>query len=135
MSPMLIQQLWHQCLPHTYAMCVLSLMLTTVGLNLFFSMASNLLKYVVLSITHFLGKTTLSDFLISSNGFLNSASAGYARFLDSREDEQQRLITMKSSCITLKYWLPVSAQLFWIHLVDSPGHVDFSSEVILNIIL
>lgn len=69
------------------------------------------------------GKTTLSDQLISSNGLISARSAGHVRYLDSRGDEQLRLITMKSSCISLTYGT------HRIHLVDSPGHVDFSSEV------
>ncbi len=47
------------------------------------------------------GKTTLSDFLISSNGIISSKMAGKVRFLDSREDEQQRGLTMKTSSISL----------------------------------
>lgn len=49
--------------------------------------------------------------------------AGKLRFLDSREDEQTRGITMKSSAISL-YYNPIM-----INLIDSPGHVDFSGEV------
>lgn len=49
--------------------------------------------------------------------------AGQVRYLDWRKDEQERLITMKASAIALLHRQQV------IHLVDSPGHVDFSSEV------
>ncbi|XP_055388615.1 elongation factor-like GTPase 1 [Condylostylus longicornis] len=75
------------------------------------------------------GKTTLSDHLISSNGLISQRSAGQLRFLDSREDEQRRLITMKASCITLSFIPEVDSQPYWINLIDSPGHVDFSTEV------
>ena len=47
------------------------------------------------------GKTTLCDSLISSNGIISERTAGEVRYMDSREDEQQRGITMKSSCISL----------------------------------
>ncbi|KAH9369901.1 hypothetical protein HPB48_013906 [Haemaphysalis longicornis] len=47
------------------------------------------------------------------------------RYLDSRKDEQERGITMKSSAITLYY--PKRDLL--VNLIDSPGHVDFTSEV------
>lgn len=47
--------------------------------------------------------------------------------MDSRKDEQERGITMKSSAITLLYNSENSDYL--INLIDSPGHVDFSSEV------
>ena len=49
------------------------------------------------------GKTTLSDSLISSNHIINQKLAGQLRYLDSREDEQQRMITMKASSISLLY--------------------------------
>lgn len=49
--------------------------------------------------------------------------AGKLRYLDSRQDEQERQITMKSSSISLVY------QKHLINLIDSPGHIDFSSEV------
>ena len=47
------------------------------------------------------GKTTLCDSLIASNGIISKKLAGKMRFMDSREDEQARGITMKSSSITL----------------------------------
>ncbi|XP_060035502.1 elongation factor-like GTPase 1 isoform X2 [Erinaceus europaeus] len=73
------------------------------------------------------GKTTLADCLISSNGIISSRLAGKMRYLDSREDEQVRGITMKSSAISLHY--ANGDQEYLINLIDSPGHVDFSSEV------
>ncbi|XP_030894081.1 elongation factor-like GTPase 1 [Leptonychotes weddellii] len=47
--------------------------------------------------------------------------------MDSREDEQVRGITMKSSAISLHY--AKDNEEYLINLIDSPGHVDFSSEV------
>ena len=49
------------------------------------------------------GKTTLSDHLIASNGLIHPRLVGKLRFLDSRDDEQQRGVTMKSSSISLLY--------------------------------
>jgi hypothetical protein len=49
------------------------------------------------------GKTTLSDSLLASNGIISSKLAGKVRYLDSREDEQERGITMKSSGISLYF--------------------------------
>ncbi|XP_031695285.1 elongation factor-like GTPase 1 isoform X2 [Anarrhichthys ocellatus] len=49
------------------------------------------------------GKTTLADCLVATNGIISSRLAGKVRYLDSREDEQIRGITMKSSAISLHY--------------------------------
>ncbi|XP_037553220.1 elongation factor-like GTPase 1 [Nematolebias whitei] len=73
------------------------------------------------------GKTTLADCLVASNGIISNRLAGKLRYLDSREDEQVRGITMKSSAISLHY--STGGQEYLINLIDSPGHVDFSSEV------
>ncbi|XP_038669214.1 elongation factor-like GTPase 1 [Scyliorhinus canicula] len=73
------------------------------------------------------GKTTLADSLIASNGIISNRLAGKLRYMDSREDEQLRGITMKSSSISLHF--SVDNQEYLINMIDSPGHVDFSSEV------
>lgn len=51
------------------------------------------------------GKTTLSDSLLATNGIISSKMAGKVRYLDSREDEQERGITMESSAISLYFKL------------------------------
>lgn len=73
------------------------------------------------------GKTTLADSLVASNGIISNKLAGKLRYLDSRPDEQLRGITMKSSSITLHH--VYKEEEYLINLIDSPGHVDFSSEV------
>ncbi|KAI0561617.1 Elongation factor Tu GTP-binding domain containing protein [Gracilaria domingensis] len=75
------------------------------------------------------GKSALTDSLIASNGIISTRSAGKARYMDSREDEQRRGITMKSSSIALGHRVSDGAPLNIINLIDSPGHVDFSGEV------
>lgn len=83
------------------------------------------------------GKTSLSDSLLASNGIISQKLAGKVRFLDSRPDEQLRGITMESSAISLYFRIlrkqegkdePLVNEHL-INLIDSPGHIDFSSEV------
>lgn len=49
--------------------------------------------------------------------------------MDSRQDEQERGITMKSSAISLLYKHERLNKNYLVNLIDSPGHVDFSSDV------
>ena len=73
-------------------------------------------------------------------GIISAAKAGDARFTDTRADEQERGVTIKSTAISLFGKLTEAADLnevpgnpqkneFLVNLIDSPGHVDFSSEV------
>ncbi|PFH53393.1 hypothetical protein AMATHDRAFT_73571 [Amanita thiersii Skay4041] len=74
------------------------------------------------------GKTTLMDALLAANNIISPRMAGKMRYLDSREDEQERGITMESSAVSLKFQVASTASN-GVNMVDTPGHVDFSSEV------
>lgn len=77
------------------------------------------------------GKSTLTDSLIAKAGIISEANAGNARATDTRADEQERGITIKSTGVSLYYEanLEGKPESYLINLIDSPGHVDFSSEV------
>ncbi|KAL1891914.1 Cytoplasmic GTPase/eEF2-like protein (ribosomal biogenesis) [Ceratocystis pirilliformis] len=83
------------------------------------------------------GKTSLTDALLATNGIISPKLAGKIRYLDSRPDEQLRGITMESSAISLYFSMMRRAapeaepelKEYLINLIDSPGHIDFSSEV------
>lgn len=49
------------------------------------------------------GKTSYCDSLLSANNIISSRLAGSLRFLDSREDEVERGITMESSAVSLGF--------------------------------
>ncbi|KAL4208347.1 elongation factor 2 [Rhizopus microsporus] len=86
------------------------------------------------------GKSTLSDSLVSKAGIISSGRAGEARYMDTRKDEIERGITIKSTAISMYFEMSeedikeikgqkTDGTAFLINLIDSPGHVDFSSEV------
>ncbi|KAG0546767.1 LOW QUALITY PROTEIN: hypothetical protein BDA96_01G022300 [Sorghum bicolor] len=83
------------------------------------------------------GKSTLTDSLVAAAGIIAQEVAGDVRMTDTRADEAERGITIKSTGISLYYEMTDESlknykrdgNQYLINLIDSPGHVDFSSEV------
>lgn len=107
------------------------------------------------------GKSTLTDSLVCKAGIISARHAGTARYTDTRQDEQERGITIKSTGISMffeynmesgevlktsetaevvqvasaegaalaAHAVDINKNSYLINLIDSPGHVDFSSEV------
>lgn len=101
------------------------------------------------------GKSTLTDSLVCKAGIISARHAGTARYTDTRQDEQERGITIKSTGISMFFEynmdageviktaeaakeeapegavtdVQIGSHSYLINLIDSPGHVDFSSEV------
>ena len=86
---------------------------------------------VVAHVDH--GKTTLTDSLVGKAGIISLQKAGDALFTETRKDEKERGITIKSTGVTLYYEYDEKGngekEPVLINLIDSPGHVDFSPEV------
>ena len=49
------------------------------------------------------GKSTLTDSLVSKAGIIAAKAAGDMRFTDTREDEKERGITIKSTAISMYF--------------------------------
>lgn len=73
------------------------------------------------------GKSTLTDSLIARAGIIAMRAAGQERYMDTRDDERERGITIKSTGVSLHF--SYEEKNYLINLIDSPGHIDFSSEV------
>ena len=81
------------------------------------------------------GKSTLTDSLVGKAGIIAGTKAGEMRFTDTRKDEQERCITIKSTAVTMYFELQEKDMSFitganqcekgekgfLINLIDSPG--------------